>query len=444
LRAEALSQELKTTIAPGFDALVFKASRGIEDIYELTYIRKDGSRFPAVVSVTALRDDHGGIIGYLLIGTDNTARQRAELATVLLAAVVESSSDAVMGLELNGVITRWNAAAERIFGYSAEEIVGQPIAMIIPPDRLDEEKEILSKIKNGQRTEHFETERLRKDGGLISVSVSVSPIKDARGRVIGASKLARDITERKRAEREIRHLNTDLEQRVVERTAQLLTANNELEAFSYSVSHDLRAPLRSLDGFSQALLEDCADKLDAEAQDHLRRIRGASQRMGHLIDDLLNLSRLTRVEMNRQAVDLSKIAHEVADELRAGEPGREATVVIAEGLVAQGDPQLLRIALTNLFANAWKFTAKRPDARIEFGCAGENGDAAFFVRDNGVGFDMAYAGKLFGAFQRLHAMHDFPGTGIGLVTVQRIVHRHGGRIWAQSAVQAGATFNFSL
>jgi light-regulated signal transduction histidine kinase (bacteriophytochrome) len=191
-------------------------------------------------------------------------------------------------------------------------------------------------------------------------------------------------------------------------------------------------------------MEDCAGKLGPEDQDHLRRIRSASQRMGHLIDDLLNLSRLTRVEMNRQTVDLSKMAREVADELRAADPEREASFVIAEGLVAEVDPRLLQIALTNLFANAWKFTAKRPDTRIEFGCAGENGDKAFFVRDNGVGFDMAHAGKLFGAFQRLHAMHDFPGTGIGLVTVQRIIHRHGGRIWAQSAVEAGASFHFTL
>ncbi|MEP7274642.1 MAG: PAS domain S-box protein, partial [Acidobacteriota bacterium] len=351
-RAKALSLELGTPITPGFEALVFKASRGIEDIYELTYIRKDGSRFPAVVSVTALRDAQDVIIGYLLIGTDNTARQRAELAAILLAAVVESSSDAVIGLDLSGIITSWNAAAERIFAYSADEIVGHPIDLIIPPGRRDDETEIFSKVKRGGRVEHFETERLRKDGCLIDVSVTVTPIKNSHGQVIGASKLVRDITERKGAAAEIRQLNIDLEQRVAERTAQLQIANSELEAFSYSVSHDLRAPLRSLDGFSQALMEDCAEKLDADDMDNLRRIRSASQRMGHLIDDLLNLSRLTRAEMKRQSVDLTKLAQEVADELRAGEPQREVRFVIAERLYAKADPQLLRIALVNLMSNA--------------------------------------------------------------------------------------------
>jgi PAS domain S-box-containing protein len=435
--------------------LVFKASRGIEDIYELTYVRKDGSRFPAVVSVTALRDVQDAIIGYLLIGTDNTARkeaddalqterQRAELAAVLLAAVVESSSDAVIGLDLNSIVTRWNAAAERIFGYSAEEMVGRSITVIIPPDRQGDEEQILSTIKRGGFVEHFETERLRKDGGLIAVSVTVTPIKDTHGKLIAFSKVARDITERKRAAGVIRQLNTDLEQRVVERTAQLQAANRELEAFCYSVSHDLRAPLRSLDGFSQALLEDCSDKLDAQGQDYLRRVRASSQRMALLIDDLLNLSRVSRGEMSRELVDVSKMAHEVADELRAAAPQRDVAFVVAEGLHAETDPRLLRIVLTNLFGNAWKFTARQPHARIEFGCSGVNGSKEYFTRDNGAGFDQAYAGKLFGAFQRLHAANDFPGTGIGLATVQRIVQRQGGRVWADGKIDQGATFHFTL
>jgi len=243
-----------------------------------------------------------------------------------------------------------------------------------------------------------------------------------------------DITERRRAE-----------ERVVERTAQLEAANKELELFSYSLAHDLRAPLRSMDGFSQALLEDHADKLDEEGKDYARRVRGASQRMGQLLDDLLELSRVTRAEIHREAVNLSALAETTAEELRKRDPARKAQFVIAEGLVATGDPQLLGVALTNLFDNAWKFTSKHKRARIEFGASRQQrGQPVYFVRDDGAGFDMAYADKLFGAFQRLHGMDEFSGTGIGLASVQRIVHRHGGRVWAEGAVEQGATFYFTV
>lgn len=221
-------------------------------------------------------------------------------------------------------------------------------------------------------------------------------------------------------------------------------ANRELDAFAYSVAHDLRAPLRAMDGFSMALLEDCREKLDGDASEYLMRIRAASQRMAQLIDDLLQLSRVTRGEMRRSTVDLSGAARAIAQELRESQPTRRAEFIIEDDLVAEGDVSLLQQVLRNLLENAWKFTAKHPAARIEFGATERDGVRAFFVRDDGAGFDMAYADKLFGVFQRLHSAGDFQGTGIGLATVQRIVHRHGGRVWAEGAPERGATFYFAL
>jgi light-regulated signal transduction histidine kinase (bacteriophytochrome) len=257
--------------------------------------------------------------------------------------------------------------------------------------------------------------------------------------------LANDVTARLRVEAQVRHLNEGLERRVVERTAQLEAANHELESFSYSVSHDLRAPLRSIDGFSQALMEDYHDRLDTQAQDYLRRIRGATQRMSELIDALLGLSRVTRAEVQREALDLSALAWTIAAELRRQDPGRAVEFVVTPQLSAAGDARLLRTVLENLLGNAWKFTAQRDQARIQFGARVlPDGTKAFFVHDNGAGFDMTYADKLFGAFQRLHSMSEFPGTGIGLATVQRIIRRHGGRAWAEGKVEEGATFYFTL
>ena len=244
----------------------------------------------------------------------------------------------------------------------------------------------------------------------------------------------------KHAEEKIQALNQDLQHRA----AELEATNKELEAFSYSVSHDLRAPLRAIDGFSQALLEDYSGKLDAEGSDYLQRVRAASQRMAELIDDMLNLSRVTRGEMKRERVDLSALARTISTELRKAYPERQVDLVIAEGLTATGDARLLRLALENLFRNAWKFTGRKPKARIEFGANQNNGKSAYFICDNGAGFDMAYADKLFGAFQRLHAATEFKGTGIGLATVQRVIHRHGGRVWAEGKVEQGATFYFTL
>jgi signal transduction histidine kinase len=258
------------------------------------------------------------------------------------------------------------------------------------------------------------------------------------------SELQLEIIQREQAQAELDRLNEELEQRVKQRTAELTAANRELAAFSYSVSHDLRAPLRKIDGFSQALLEDYGHVLEPEAMEYLDRVRAASQQMAQLIDDLLNLSRLTRSEMRRESVDLSAMARSIIADLKQRQPARDVCAQIQEGLAATADERLLRIALSNLLGNAWKFTEKEQKARIEFGMLSDDGCPAFFVRDNGAGFDMAYANKLFGPFQRLHTQDEFEGTGVGLATVQRIVNRHGGRIWAEAAVGRGATFYFTL
>jgi PAS domain S-box-containing protein len=456
-RAEALSLELGTPIAAGFEALVFKASRGIEDIYQLTYVRKDGSRFPAVVSVTALRDAQEAIIGYLLIGTDNTARKQADDALqkkeVQLKAIIENLVEGVIVSDLNGELLLSNHAVQELYGHAG--LVESPRHLaefvdtfeiwgvdgtVLPRDGWP-----LARILRGEKLRSVQVRIRRAHSDWQRVfSYSGTLVQDTGGQPMMAVVTISDITERARVADVIHQLNTDLERRVADRTAQLETANQELEAFCYSVSHDLRAPLRTLDGFSQALLEDYADKLDTQGRNYLGRIRAGSQRMGQLIDDLLNLSRLSRDEMCREPVNLSKMAHEVADEMRATAPQRDAEFVIADGLIAETDPRLLRIVLTNLFGNAWKFTAKRPHARIEFGSSGENGGKEYFMRDNGAGFDPAYASKLFGVFQRLHAASDFPGTGIGLATVQRIIQRQGGRVWAEGKVEQGATFHFTL
>jgi PAS domain S-box-containing protein len=413
---------------------------------EKRYLRKDGSVVWINLTASAVGDTLGHVKYFITNIVDITERKRAQEALSQseerYRAVVEQSAE---GIYLVDGVTRCildtNPALQNMLGYTAEELRGTELHEIVAHARETVEANVERTLKEGTR---FIRERkyLRKNGSVVEVEIAASAIDYGGKRVICAA--IRDITERKRAEEEIRALNEQLEDRVRRRTTQLRAANKELEAFAYSVSHDLRGPLRGMAGFSQVLLEDYGGELDETGKDYLRRIRDAGERMGDLIDDLLFLSSVSRREMRREKVDLSALARDVAEDLRRKEPERRARFAIAEGLSVEGDVGLLRVVMENLLGNAWKFTSKEPEALIEFGVLEPDGEPVYYVRDNGVGFDEGYVEKIFGPFQRLHGEDQFEGTGVGLATVDRIVRRHGGNLWAEGEVGRGATFYFTL
>jgi PAS domain S-box-containing protein len=364
---------------------------------------------------------------------DITERKKAEEVQGRLAAIVESAEDAIIGKDLNGIIQTWNLGAENIFGYKAEEVIGKPVSLLVPPGQTDEVPAILARIKQGELIENFETVRMRKDGTIIPVSLTFSAIKDTAGRVIGASKIAHDITERKKAEEEINR-----------RTVELEEANRELESFSYSVSHDLRAPLRHMTGFAELLEKRSKSQLDETSLHYVSVISQAARKMGILIDDLLAFSRIGRTEIQMKTVSLTTLVREVLQEMDTEVEGRDIVWKIGELSDVYGDPSMLKLAVANLISNAVKFTRTCPRAEIEIGCREKKDESVFFVEDNGVGFDMKYGDKLFGVFQRLHPQGEFEGTGIGLANVRRIISRHCGRTWAEGSPGEGATFYFTL
>lgn len=421
------------------DVILARIRRGEKiDHVQTVRRRKDGVLVDVSITVSPVQDESGTIIGASKIARDISDQIAADTVNEHLAAIIESSDDAIVSKDLNGVVKSWNRGAERLFGYLAEEMIGRPINVILPHDRQDEEVSILDRVRRGERVDHFETIRVRKDGRPVNVSATISPIRDRSGRVIGASKVARDISERKMFEATTTAFTQDLERHVRERTADLEAANRELESFTYSIAHDIRGPLRAIVATSRIMVEDLGEALPEEARSMLDRQVASANRLAKLVDDLLTYARLGKATPKKVSVNLTALARQIATEagMEMGASGR--TFVIEEGLAAQGDPELLRLVLQNLIENAGKFSPGGGEIAV-----GRTG-SAFFVRDQGIGFDMAYAEKIFVPFERLVRNDEIPGTGIGLAHVKRIVDKHGGSIWANSVVGAGTTIYFTI
>ena len=406
------------------------------DHFETLRQRKNGTLIPVSLTISPIRDRTGTIVGASKIARDLTHQKAMETVANRLSAIVDSSDDAIVSKNLDGIVQTWNRAAERMFGYSASEAIGRSITFIIPDDRLGEENEVLSRIRRGQQVDHFDTIRRRKDGTLLPISLTVSPIYDGSGHIIGASKIARDLSA-------LRAYATTLEETVRQRTAALETANAQLESFAYSVSHDLRAPLRGMHGLAHALLEDYSEALDERARDYTRRIVAEASVLDHLIQDLLAYSRLTRIDVALEAVDVREVVDAALHHLDEDVRLKRATVDIAGDLPRlKANRTVLVQVLTNLISNAIKFGGDMPTVRVRAEMAGDR--ARIWVEDNGIGISPSHHGRIFRAFERLHGAETYPGTGIGLAIVHKGIERLGGRVGVESEEGHGSRFWFEL
>jgi PAS domain S-box-containing protein len=388
------------------------------------------------------------VMAFALSGTvvdTAMAKDALRASEARFRSLVETSSDWVWEVDGSGAYTYASPKVTELLGYTPEEMIGKTAFDFMSLEEVNRVSSVFrDAVANKKPFERLENTALHKDGRSVVLETSGVPFFDEAGKLLGYRGVDRDITERRRAEEEIRRLNVELEQRVVERTAELETAVKELEAFSYSVSHDLRAPLRTMGGFTRILLQDFGSKLPPDVSRYVSTIHENSQRMGRLVDALLDFSRLSRQPLDKQPVSMEELVRQALQDLDEEQRGRSIEIVIGALPASQGDPTLLRQVWINLISNALKFSREQPAARIEIGCGERDGKHVYFVRDNGVGFDMQYADKLFGVFQRLHRNDEFEGTGIGLAIVQRIIRRHGGQVWTEARPGAGATFYFTI
>jgi PAS domain S-box-containing protein len=446
-----LGQSVHLLVPPGhreeLAGLLNRIKRGEKiEHYETTRVTKGGQHIDVSVTISPLKNARGEVVGASTIARDITERKRAEAAlrqaNAYNRSLIEASLDPLVTIAPDGKITDVNNATEKATGLSRQQLIGTDFS-----DYFTDPGKARAGYEQAFReglVQDYELGIRHRDGHVTPVVYNAAVYRDEAGRVIGVFAAARDISERKRAEEEVRKLNEGLERRVRERTAELQATNRELEAFTYSVSHDLRSPLRHIDGFSKLLLEEYSADLPEQARHHLSRIREGALRMGMMVDDLLNLARVGRKEPSMQVTGLSSLLEEAIRDLQPEMAGREIEWRIGKLPFVECDPALMKQVFANLLSNALKFTRPRERAVIEAGETMQDGRAVIFVRDNGVGFSMKYVDKLFGFFQRLHRPEDFEGTGIGLATVQRIVHKHGGRVWAEGELNKGATFYFTL
>ena len=411
---------------------------------ESAAVAKDGRVVWLSTNGIPVLDAGGSLLGYRGADTDVTERRRAEDELHRFRLMVDEGNFGAAFTDMEGTLLYVNETMAAMHGRAAKDLIGRHLSVCHTEEQLALVTQLIADVRLHGGFAAVEVWHARRDGSVFPTLMNVQVISDEAKRPAFMSATIIDISERREVEEEVRRLNADLERRVEERTAELRTANRELEAFSYSVSHDLREPLRAIDGFSRILWEDYWEMLDPEGREDLERVRAAAQKMAALIDDLLSLSRLSRRDIDVAEVDLSALVSEVLGRLQEGDPARRVETLVAAGCTAHTDRGLVEIVLANLLGNAWKFSARQETARIEFGEVRVDGRRAFYVRDDGVGFEPEYADSLFRPFQRLHPASEYPGSGIGLATVQRAVARLGGRCWAESTLGEGAAFYFTL